>query len=157
MKIKLKYNKFQIAMEIIAVLLLVGMAAYLLIRWGDVPDKIPGHYSATGEIDRWGDKSELWNMPIAGAGLYLILTVIGFFPAVWNVPVRVTAENQDKVYGYTKSMMLLMKVEALICFSYLNYNSIETQPLTIYFLPIAVAFVIATFLYFLLKIRKAAK
>lgn len=157
MKIKLKYTKFQIALEIIAALIMIGMAAYLFLRWGDVPDKIPGHYNIAGEIDRWGDKSELIYLPVISFLLYLLITVVERFPSIWNVPVKTTDKNRDKVYGSLLNMILMMKIGMLAYFSYLNYNGIEAKPLS----PLApLVFLAITFgpiIYFVIKAVKLSK
>lgn len=42
--------------------------------WGRIPEQIPGHYNAAGEIDRWTGKWELFLLPVVSVILYLLLT-----------------------------------------------------------------------------------
>ena len=154
---KLKLNKFQITLEVLAALVLIGTVAYLVLKWGGVPDKIPGHYNATGEVDRWGNKSELLLMPIISGCLYLFLTVVGFFPSIWNIPVHVTEDNKAVVYRTSKNMMITMKLEALVSFFYLEYNQIGTKPLSQYFLFIILVAVLLTFGFYFLRLKRIAR
>lgn len=45
--------------------------------WGRIPDRIPGHYNAAGEIDRWTGKWELFLLPAFGVILYMMLSAAG--------------------------------------------------------------------------------
>lgn len=157
MKIKLKYTKLQIMMELVAALIMVGMVAYLIFKWGDVPDKIPGHYNAAGEIDRWGNKSELIVLPIISFLMYLLLTGVERFPSIWNMPVKITDKNRDEIYGNMLSMLIVMKVGILACFSYLSYNGIEAKSLSIWYLPVFLVIIFGTMIYYIVKTVKVSK
>ena len=43
-------------MEYICRILLIGTLIYLIVRWNALPEQIPVHYNAAGEIDGWGGK-----------------------------------------------------------------------------------------------------
>ena len=86
---KIKYTKFQITLEIISLLLVIGMIAFVCLRWNQLPKQIPGHYNAMGEVNRWGSKNEILIMPIMSALLYALLTVVSFIPMLWNIPVQI--------------------------------------------------------------------
>lgn len=56
---KLQRTKYDVIVNLICILLLVGILIYLGLNWSSIPDKIPGHYNALGVVDRWGNKGEL--------------------------------------------------------------------------------------------------
>lgn len=157
MKIKLKYTKFQIIAEIIAIFSLIGMFVYPFIMWGDMPDKIPMHYNGAGEITRLGSKYELIILSIVGVFLYLLITVVMFFPSIWNVPVTVTDKNKDRVYGCIRSMIVLLKAEIMASFLYLIYNSIQAQPLSSDFLQIELTTIFGTLIFYIIRLIKVSK
>ena len=150
-KFKVKNTKFQMVLEVIAVIILLGMYAFLILRWNELPDRVPGHYNASGVINRWGNKSELIILPIVSTVMYLLLTVIELFPSAWNIPVTATENNVDKIYGGVKSMMLFLKVEMLINFFYLNYNSIQAKSLPSNYLPIVLVILFCTITFFITR------
>jgi uncharacterized membrane protein len=133
---KLKYTKLQLALEIIGLLFLVGMVVFTYTQWDQIPQQAPMHYNALGEIDSWGSKHQTLILPIISIWLYIFITVVSFFPHIWNVPVQITDENKEAVYLSTKNLIIFMKVEMLIIFFYLNYHTVTAQPLSITFLPI---------------------
>lgn len=50
--------------------------AYLAYIWSSLPERVPMHWNASGEIDRWGDKSETLMIPILMTGLVYVLFLI---------------------------------------------------------------------------------
>lgn len=50
---------------------------YLAYIWPSLPQKVPMHWNASGEIDRWGDKTEAIIIPIimSGIGYFLFLII----------------------------------------------------------------------------------
>lgn len=157
MRIKLKYSKVQIALEILSILILIGTYVYLLIRWKELPELVPGHYNAAGEIDRWGSKTELMALPILSTFLYALVTVVTHFPNIWNVPVGLTDANRDKVYGCIKDMILIMKAETMAIFFYLSYNGIEVKPLHPFFTVISITGILGTLGFFLIRLAVISK
>lgn len=156
-KMKLKHTKFQIFLEIISILLLIGMFAVLILNWSNIPDKIPGHYNALGEVDRWGNKSELLLLPMIGTILYLFLTVVCFFPSIWNVPTEITDKNRGFVYSNLLTMMILLKAFILVTFSFLNLNSMQTKALPVFFLPIFLFIIFGIIIFFVVRTIKVSK
>ena len=52
---------------------------YLAFIWNNLPDKIPMHWNGSGEIDRWGDKSELFMMLFMLTGIsYFVFLIIPY-------------------------------------------------------------------------------
>lgn len=52
---------------------------YLAYIWNELPKQVPMHWNASGEIDRWGDKSELLLMIFMLTGItYFIFLVIPY-------------------------------------------------------------------------------
>jgi len=157
MKIKYKNTKLQNIMEVASLLIIISMFLLVIIRWDSLPDKIPGHYNALGEVNRWGNKGELIILPIVSILMYLLLTVVTAFPSIWNMPVTVTEENRVRVIGCTKNMMLLMKAEMLLMFAYINYNTMEVKALSPLFLPVTLVIIFGTLIFFIVRTIKLSK
>ncbi len=154
---KIKYTKIQIALEIITILLLLTMLLNLNLSWSNVADKIPGHYNAAGQVDRWGHKSELLFVPIMSAVLYVLVTVIGFFPALWNVPMAITEQNRNKLYNCMRDMICVLKLEMVLTFLYISYESIKVKQLSPYFTLISLGGIAVTITYFIVRMYQISK
>ena len=73
-------------LEAISLLGLLGGVLLLVVLWPQIPADIPGHYDAAGNVTRYDPKGSLWGLVGVNAGLYALLSVINFFPRVWNLP-----------------------------------------------------------------------
>ena len=60
--------------ELLIFAIIIIPAIYLLLIWADLPEEVPMHWNASGEIDRYGSKNELVGLLfILNLPLYFIL------------------------------------------------------------------------------------
>lgn len=76
-------------LEAVAALAWVAMVANLYFNWDAIPAEVPRHFNAAGEVERWGAKNGLLVLPLLGAGLWMVLTIVGGMTHVMNVPFNV--------------------------------------------------------------------
>ncbi len=145
-------SKYDIAVNFICILLFLGMAIFLGLTWQDIPDQVPGHYNAQGEIDRWTGKGELLITPIVGWLLFIGVTVIELFPKLWNTGVTVTEENWPRVYRVIKNMMGTMKLQLSSIFVFLTINSALQNELPSWFLPVVLIVVFGSLGYSIVRL-----
>jgi uncharacterized membrane protein len=155
--IRMKQKKYNIFVDIICLILLIGVMIYLLLTWRSIPDRIPGHYNAAGEINRMGGKGELFATPIIGLLMYIGMTVIERFPQVWNTGVTVTKDNKERVYQVIRNMMSTLKLIVVVIFTYLPINSSHATPLPVWFTPAYVILLFGTLIFFIIKLVKVSK
>lgn len=138
---KLKNNKIDWIIEIMCLTLLIGLTAYLIFHWGSIPDKIPAHYDWEGNIDRWGKKSDLIFLPMMSWFLYLLITGLQQVPLVWNTGVKITEENEERVYRTLKYMLETLKLIVVADLTYITVHSLMGKSLSGWFtmiVPVAV-------------------
>ena len=152
LKLKLKRSKYDILLEIVCLILLIGVLIYLFLNWNSIPEKIPGHYNAMGEIDRMGSKKELLVLPIISWLMYLGMTVLERFPQIWNTGVTVTEENKGRVYRVLKNMLSTMKLIVVAVFVYLTINSSRAISLSVWFLPVFITLMFGSIIFFSMKL-----
>jgi uncharacterized membrane protein len=149
---KIKKGKYEIFAEAVCLVLLIGVLIYLFFNWSNIPDKIPGHYNAMGEIDRMGSKGELLVIPIINWIMYIGLTVIARFPQTWNTGVTVTEENKERVYRVLKNMLITVKLIVVAIFSFLSINSAQSKALPVWFLPVFLLLMFGSIIFFIIKL-----
>ena len=154
---KLKKNWYDIFVEIICLTLLIGTLIYLFINWNSIPDEIPGHYNAMGEIDRMGRKGELFVVPIIGWLMYLGITLLEKFPEVWNTGVKVTKKNKERVYRTLKNMLSTMKFIIVAVFTYITINSAQSLSLPVWFTPVFLILLFGSITFFTIKLVRVSK
>jgi len=148
---KTRYSKLQLFLEIIGAAILISLFIFLVKSWSSIPERIPGHYNAAGVVDRWGNKNEILMLPIIGGIVYLGLTMITFFPEIWNVPMPQSQENKEAVYKCMKTMLISLKIEIIAMFFYITFHSVNAMDLPRAFLPIVLIIIFGSLTYFIVR------
>ncbi len=148
-------SKYDILVEACCFLCLTGVLIYLVVAWQHIPNEIPGHYNAIGEIDRITSKGSLIALPIVAWIMYIGISIIERFPQIWNTGVRVTEENKEKVYRILKNMLGTVKLLLVVAFSYLTINSAMAKPLSVLFLPVFLSLIFGSLIFFIVKLVAA--
>lgn len=120
MEQKVKSTGFQYVINGICLVVLAGVFGYLILNWSHLPSQIPAHYDASGAIDRWGNKNELWLCPIISLILFVIFTVIEKYLITWEIKM---SNGNINSYRIAKDILLLVKMILVIAFSYITINS----------------------------------
>ncbi len=154
---KIKISKYDIFVNLTCLALLIGIVVYLVLFWNRIPDKIPGHYNAAGVVDRWGNKGELFVVPIVAWIMYIGLTILERFPQVWNTGVQVTEENKERVYRILKNMISTEKLLMVAVFIFLTINSSFSIGLPIWFLPVFLILMFGSLILFIISLIKTSK
>ena len=84
-------------LEYLCRIILAGTLVFLIAYWSWIPDQIPTHYNAAGEIDSWGGKGMIWFIVIMSWVMYLGITFVEKYPEIWNTGVKITKKNAEKV------------------------------------------------------------
>ena len=140
--------------EALCLLLMVGTIAYLAVMWKSIPDTIPAHYNAAGEVNRWGDKSELIFLPIIGGMLYFLITLVQQYPEAWNTGVKVTEQNRERVYQILGNLIGTTKLMMLAVFSSLTVLSSLGLSLPIWYLGVFLLLLFGAIAFFLVQLSK---
>lgn len=149
---KLKNNKIDWIIEIMCLTLLIGLTAYLIFHWGSIPDKIPAHYDWEGNIDRWGNKSDLIFLPMMSWFLYLLITGLQQVPLVWNTGVKITEENEERVYRTLKYMLETLKLIMVADLTYITVHSLMGKSLSGWFTMIVLVAVFGDLIFWIVRL-----
>ena len=119
----------------------LGSLIFLIYIWGDLPDQVPAHFNAKGEVDRWGSKQVLLILPIIGAFLAVLMQFIEKIPQSHNYPQRLNKENAQEFYLNSRKMTNQLKAICLIVFALIIIESVSVAlewggGLGVWFLPI---------------------
>ena len=110
-------------------LILAASVVFLALRWSRMPDEIPTHFDAAGQIDGWGQKSTALVLPIVALPAYGLFSFLGLLVAgVWNGP---AAHKQAAM-----TMLALIGLVIALAFSYITVCSALCAPLGRWFLPV---------------------
>ena len=151
---KIKKNKYDIIINFLSLLCLVGTVVFLIISWKTIPAEIPGHYNAAGEVDKVTDKSSLIVLLIVGWIIFIGLSVVEKFPQIWNTGVQVTEQNKEKIYRILKNMIGTIKLLVALMFSYLTLYSATGKSLPLLFTPVFLILMFGSIALFIFQLVK---
>ena len=107
---------WQRALGLAAPVLLLGALVFVLCRFPALPEKVPMHFNAAGEIDGYGGRASLLLMPLIGLVMDAVLAITARFPKSWNLGVRVTLLNRVRVYRLARDMMAELRLAMAVLF-----------------------------------------
>ena len=133
--------------DILCVAVLIGITIWVGRCYAALPDRIPVHYGANGVIDGYGNKNTIWFLVAGMWGLVVVLTTVEQFPGLWNVPVKVTKENQSRLLTLTWRFISSTKVIVTGIFAYLIIMIVKGVNLSPYFMLTMLTVLVANILY----------
>lgn len=116
-KIKIIKTKSEWIWDIIGYSFYLGALIFLIYNWTRLPDQVPAHYNALGEVDRWGSKMELIILPIIGLFIAILMQIFERFPESHNYPERLSKENAKEFYLISRKVINQLKNMCLIIFA----------------------------------------
>jgi uncharacterized membrane protein len=108
-----------------ALLVLWAVTAYALLGPNPLPGRIPTHFDLAGNPNGWGKPEVLWLLPIVGAILYALMTLVARYPAHFNYPVVVTSANRATLQHLGLRMVGWLKAEVLCLFAGIQVMTIQ--------------------------------
>ncbi|AQU79370.1 hypothetical protein AJGP001_08890 [Planococcus faecalis] len=81
----------------VSVLTFVWLLVFFFTQYDSLPEQVPVHYNGASEVDRWGGKSELFNLPVIGAALWISMTILEKYVHLYNY-FKLTTESAKLYY-----------------------------------------------------------
>ena len=125
LKVELPKSKREWVWDIIGYGVYLASIIFLIYSWNSLPNEVPGHFNASGEVDRWGSKYELLILPTIGALIAVLMQFIEKFPESHNYPERLNEKNVKEFYLLSRKMANSIKNIALIIFALVLFESIS--------------------------------
>lgn len=133
--------------DLLCVAALIGITIWVGGRYAALPDSIPVHYGANGVIDAYGNKIMIWILAAIMWGLFVGMTAVEQFPGLWNIPFKVTKENQLRLLPLTWHLLSTTKLVVMGIFAYLIVMAAQGGNLSPYFTPTILTVLFVNFLY----------
>lgn len=124
-KLKIPKTKSEWFLNIIGYSIYLGSIIFLIMTWDELPEEVPAHYNAVGEVDRWGSKWELLILPGVGIFILLLIQTLEKFPEVHNYPKRFNKSNARQFYLNSRKLINQIKNICLIIFAFLLVESVS--------------------------------
>ncbi|WP_033957100.1 DUF1648 domain-containing protein [Psychroserpens jangbogonensis] len=125
-KIKAPLEGLDIVLDIISATILILLIAYAIISYTELPDSIPSHFNAKGEVDGYSEKITIWLLPAIGVVLFFGLYIINRYPYLHNYMVNITEENALKNYRLSTRIVRFTNLFIMFIFGIITYSIVES-------------------------------
>lgn len=121
-----------------------------IVFWKWIPDTIPMHYNAAGQVDNWSDKTSLILL------LFVILILLGLM-CITEYYLRVSAisknadDSEQNQMFMVHSMIVLMNLLIQLMFLYMIVCIVSCRRLGRLFLPVSLVVVFLPLVWYLVK------
>ncbi|MCM3710685.1 DUF1648 domain-containing protein [Sporosarcina luteola] len=161
---KYKYNKpklnipkstFQKVFDLFTLIVFTAGLVHLIAVWGQLPDQVPVHFNAAGEVNRWGSKWELILLPIIAALLAIFMTFLEKHPE-WHNYINLNENNIEFQYKNSILLLNIIKNECVLLFVFVDYNIVQlafgkAKSLGILFMPIFLVTMFGSMIFFIIR------
>jgi uncharacterized membrane protein len=141
-------------------LIILGIL-WIMVIWNffNLPDTIPTHFNAKGEVDDFGGKISIIFLPIVATILYFGISFTSKYPQLFNFPVELTPENTERQYANALRMIRYLKMALIIIFAIITFQIIQfaegnSKGLGTWFLPLSLSILFVPMIYFINKALK---
>ncbi len=124
-KIEVPKEPLDIIIDITSIVLYALMIIFTMINYSDLADTIPTHFNASGKADGFGDKANVWILPVIGIVIYIILYTTNKYPYTYNYMLNITEENAFENYKLSTRIVRFTNLSLAILFAIIQYVSIE--------------------------------
>lgn len=141
-----KLTKYQLIIEIIALLLLLACVVATLICYPSLPEQVPSHYDINGNIDKWSSRGNVFVVLAIDAAMYLLLVGMLFFPKALkpNTLRPLDMRYQAQIQHETISMMAECTLFCVLLFGYIQLFSLMQKPMITWPMWVIVALVLVS-------------
>lgn len=154
--IKISLETIDWLIEGLSLICLVVMFVLPLLSFNELPDKIPSHFNAAGEPDAFSSGRSIWILPVTGLITWILLTLAGFLPRIYNYPVQITPENAEAQYRTATRLIRAIKCIVIAMFAYMVHRTIltaagEANGIGKTFLPVSMVILSGAIIFYIIK------
>lgn len=123
-RIKLTLTPADKFLETIGWGILLAMWALIILTYSKLPDIIPIHYDASGQVNGYGAKSMIWGLPLIATMMYAGMTWLNKVPHIFNYLTEITEENALRQYTVATKMLRVLKLLIVLMIGYLVLKTV---------------------------------
>ncbi|MDW0116542.1 DUF1648 domain-containing protein [Sporosarcina thermotolerans] len=154
-KLDIPKSALQRLFDVVSIIAFMAGTVYLISVWNQLPDQVPAHYNAAGEVNRWGSKWELVILPIIAVLMAVFFTFLEKHPE-WHNYMNLNRNNIEFQYKNSILFLNVIKNECVLLFVYLSFNIAQValgkaESLGILFLPIFLVIMFGSIAFFIIR------
>jgi uncharacterized membrane protein len=124
-KIKVPVESIDLIIDLIILALLLLMWSYVLVSYTSLPETIPSHFNAQGEVDGYSSRSSIWLLMVISTIMAVGMYVLTKYPHIHNYLVEITEENAARNYKMSCRLLRFVNLFTTLIMLYIVYSIIE--------------------------------
>ncbi len=157
-KIKPEISSADKIVEVASATVLLAISLLFLLQYPSVDEKVPMHYDFSGNVDRIGNKAELFFLFAILLLLYAGMTIAQRYPHSFNYLTEITHENALRQYSAAVKMIRWLKLQLVCLFSFIIAKSIFPDYIGDgVFFAVIITFIVTTFIQMIAYFVKSGK
>ena len=121
-KIKVPLEGLDVIIDLLSVAVLILMIIYAIMSYSELPETIPSHFNAKGEVDGYSEKSMFWLLPTIGFVLFIGLYIINKYPHLHNYMINITEDNALKNYRLSTRIVRFTNLFIMLIFGFITFT-----------------------------------
>jgi uncharacterized membrane protein len=124
-KIRPEFTYSDLVLEVLGGFTLALLWILTILNYASLPESVPTHFNASGQVDDYGNKGSILLLPAVGTLIFAGITLLVRVPYIFNYPVAITEENAERQYRNAARMMRYMKFVVSFTFLIIQCRTIE--------------------------------
>ena len=125
-KMKVPLEGLDIVLDILSATLLLLMIIYTIMSYSELPEIIPSHFDARGNVDGYSNKRFLWFLPAIGMVTLIGLFTLNKYPHIHNYMVNITEENALKNYRLSTRIVRFTNLFTMFTFAIIVFAMVQS-------------------------------
>jgi uncharacterized membrane protein len=155
-RIKIELSGADRILESVGWLALIFLWVLTILNYTKMPESVPIHFNAAGEVNGYGNKASIFILPVTGLVVFIGMTILNRFPHIFNYPVNITLENAEKQYLNATRTVRYLKSIIVITFLIIEYQTIQTvtgksEGLGVWFFPVTMGLILIPTIVFVIR------
>ena len=154
--LKISLTPVDKALEIFGWFTLAVLWCFTIYSYSKLPDIIPIHFNAHGQVNGRGSKATIFILPVIASIVFAGMTILNKYPHIFNYPANLTNENALRQYTNATSMLRYIKSIIVVIFLlivlFTYWTAIgKTSGLGVWFVPLTFVMIACPTIYFVVK------
>ena len=115
-----KTKLINIITNVICLLAIIASLVVIILRYSQLPDRIPTNFDFSGNVTGYGSKGMLWMLPVLNLLIFVPMAAAELFPGAWNTGVNKRSRNYALSVRLSGILLTIVKTASVLFISALT-------------------------------------
>lgn len=112
-------------LDLLSISCMAFMLATGLFYFSSLPEQMPIHFNASGQVDDYGPRTMIFLLPGLAIATSVIIVLIGRDPKNYNFPVKVTDQNREALIGESRLLISAIMLITNGLLAYIHWGVLQ--------------------------------